>query len=94
MNVVKGFDIGKDKVRVGMISFSTSTQLVFDFNRYSTKATVMSAISKAPKVGGSTYTYRALDQARTVLFQARSGMRYVKSELYELIFNELLSVSL
>ena len=75
MNVVKGFDIGKDKVRVGMISFSTSTKLVFDFNRYNTKDAVMNAISKAPKEGLSTYTDRALDQARTELFQARSGLR-------------------
>ena len=75
VNVVKGFDIGKDKLRVGMISFSTSTKLVFDFNRYNTKDAVMNAISKAPKEGLSTYTDRALDQARTELFQARSGLR-------------------
>lgn len=75
MNVVNGFDIGKDQVRVGLISFSTATKLVFDFNRYNKKSDVISAIRKAPKESSSTYTYRALEQARDVLFQSRSGMR-------------------
>ena len=75
-NIINGFDIGKNKVRVGFIEFSGSPKMIFDFNRYSTKAAVVSAIQNTRKSSGGTRTDWALNLARDTLFQTKSGKRY------------------
>ena len=75
INVVDGFEVAENKTRVGLISYSASSQLVFDFNRYSDKSSVNNAIRNAPKAGQGTNTHLALQQAKDVLLQISSGMR-------------------
>lgn len=75
VGLINGFEVAKDKVRIGMISFGSTSQLIFDFNRYGDKSDIITAAQNAGFEGGSTATNLALDQARTELFQEKSGMR-------------------
>jgi len=75
--VVEGYDIGPNKVRVGLIGFSDAAYTVFNFNKYSTKAQTVAAIRGAQKVSGLTATDLALNMARDSLFQVSAGMRLV-----------------
>lgn len=80
--IAKGFDIAKDKVRVGLIEYSSQSDLVFDFNKYHTKAALTSAILNTTKTDGFTHTDKALDLAKNQLFTTASGMRSVLISLY------------
>ena len=51
-NVVDAFDIGSDKVRVGLIQFSRQAYLEFDLDEYSNKADVKAAIAAIPYYNG------------------------------------------
>ena len=74
--MVNNYDVGPNKVRVGLIVFSTNAKIVFDFTKYSTAAGINAAIAAAPKESQSTHTDKALDLAREHLFQTSSGMRW------------------
>ncbi|KAK7487973.1 hypothetical protein BaRGS_00020718 [Batillaria attramentaria] len=60
-------------IKVATIVFDSTASIHFDFNDYSTKAQVLSAIRSTPKPGGGTSTYLALDLARTTLFTPARG---------------------
>lgn len=74
-NIAQGFDIGRDRVRVGLVEYSRNSQLVFDLNQYQTKADVKNAIARTVKTDGSTNTNLALDLAKNQLFTTTRGMR-------------------
>lgn len=76
-NVIQGFDIGKDEVRVGLIEYSAQGKLVFDFNKYYNVSDLSAAILNTTKTYGSTNTHLALDLAKNQLFTPSSGMRFV-----------------
>lgn len=76
-SVVNGFDIGSSKVRVAMATFSSTANLVFNFKAHQTKAALVAAIGKAPKVSGGTSTHLGLDMVRSTLFNAANGDRFV-----------------
>lgn len=80
--MAESFDIGKDKVRVGLIEYSTANTLVFDFNKYQNKSELSAAILNTTKTNGNTNTDLALDLARNKLFTASSGMRSVLNMLW------------
>lgn len=84
-SVVSRFDVGIDKVRVGLISYSSSARVNFYLNKYSNKSDVLHAIKSAVKKGGSTDTAEGLDMARTELFTSEHGMRYIErlASIYE-----------
>jgi len=54
-SVVEAFDISSEKVRVGLIEFSSQAEVQFDLLRYSNKQDVMSAVGRMPyNYGGNT----------------------------------------
>lgn len=68
--------MGLDKVRVGLISYSTSAQVSFHLDKYSNKSDILHAISSMVQKGGATYTNEGLDKARTEVFTTKHGKRY------------------
>lgn len=77
-SLVNGFNVGRDKVRVGMIRFSHHSEVAFALNEYERRSDVVVAIEKQIWMQSDTYTFKALDQARDTLFQTLNGMRYVR----------------
>ena len=75
-SVVQDFDIGKDKVRIGLIEFSAGASTHFNLQKYFTKAEILRAIKSTPKSDGGTNTHLALDAARTQVFNPKNGMRW------------------
>lgn len=75
-NLIDGFDVGYDRVRVGMISFGTESTVAFKLNSYRRKSDVINAIvTQKRRHGSRTEIYKALDLARSTLFQTKNGMR-------------------
>ncbi|XP_060559913.1 matrilin-3-like [Ruditapes philippinarum] len=60
--------------QAAMVTYSTNVVTNFNFNTYSTTVGIQRAIMRAVYVGGSTNTYKAFDQARS-LFQPSNGVR-------------------
>ena len=58
--VVKTFDIGPDKTRIGVASFSYSFHEHFGLDKYSSKNEIAEAVKRIPQYIGGTNTYRAL----------------------------------
>ena len=75
VNIINGFDVARDKVRVSLIEFSSESKIIFDFNQFDNKNDVMRAVRNVRKSDGGTATFKALNQARNALFQTRRGMR-------------------
>lgn len=63
-SVAKLFDIGNDKTRVGLISFSHDSQLVLPLDNKLSKAELLERISQIPHIGGGTDTAEALRLVR------------------------------
>ena len=74
-DVVKGFKIGPDETRVGVIKYSTSVTREFDLKDYSTKNDVLSAIDQIIYSGGGTNTHLALDEMTNHAFSVANGAR-------------------
>ncbi|XP_067940078.1 collagen alpha-6(VI) chain-like [Watersipora subatra] len=74
-NIANGYDIGTNKVRVGLVEFSSQATVQFDFNKFNKKADVLNAITNAKKSNGGTDTSNGLNLVKNTLFQAKSGMR-------------------
>ena len=55
-DVVEQLDIGSDKTRVGLITFSTSATVQFSLDMYQTNSSLLNAITSIPYDGGSTNT--------------------------------------
>jgi Mg-chelatase subunit ChlD len=74
--ILEGYQIGPNKTKVAVITFSAGSRLEFDFNRYDTKEAVLEAIKDLAYTDGMCTTiYRALKQARQEVFDARAGDR-------------------
>ncbi|CAI9720129.1 Hypothetical predicted protein [Octopus vulgaris] len=74
-NIVKSFNIGRNKIRVGAITFSNKVKLQFRLNRYYNKKNVLKAINRIKYKHGSTNTHKALDYLRRLSFRRRAGDR-------------------
>ena len=67
--------IDNGNVRVGLITYSTEDHVMFQLNRYKTKAEVYDAIDKVPYNFGSTNTADALQTTREDMFSQANGDR-------------------
>ncbi|KAK7095217.1 hypothetical protein V1264_006656 [Littorina saxatilis] len=74
-DVIDAMTISTESVLVAGISFSTSVQIHFDFNDYSTKAQARSKTLNINKVSGGTNTALGLNQAATTLYSSSAGAR-------------------
>ncbi|XP_023931458.1 uncharacterized protein LOC112041919 [Lingula anatina] len=66
--MVRGFDIGPDNVRVGMVTFASSSDLRFKLNEHPTQAGLLKAVDDVPFTPGATATHLGLSRARLQLF--------------------------
>ncbi|KAK7095220.1 uncharacterized protein [Littorina saxatilis] len=74
-DVIDAMPISTESVLVAGISFSSSVQIHFNFNDYSTKAQARSKMLNINKVSGGTYTYLGLNRAATTLYSSSAGAR-------------------
>lgn len=73
------FNIAKDGTRVGLVLFSKTSEVRFDFEKYADKKSITEAIDKIPYPRKGTNCGAGLDMVRTNLFEAsaRQGVRDV-----------------
>ena len=67
INVADFFEIGLDKTRIGLVTYSTNSRIKFDLDRYTTKNELEDAINRVEFPGGRTATNLALENARVLL---------------------------
>ena len=90
--VVASFHISPRQTRVGIVLFSSRTNLVFGFNRYRDKRSILKAIDSIRYPRGGTYIGRALRFSRQRLFSTGSKAR--KVSVPQNIFVFFLSIAL
>jgi len=73
--LVNKFDVENGHVRVGLLTYSTTVQVTFNLNMYTSRADIRAAISRLTYVAGRTNTGDALAHARTVMLQPAAGDR-------------------
>ncbi|RUS78774.1 hypothetical protein EGW08_013458 [Elysia chlorotica] len=74
-DIVEAFNIGPDRVRVGLATFSNLIRNVIKLDRYTDKPSLLTAIDKIRYTGGTTLTHTALRAARTKFFTGQNGAR-------------------
>ena len=73
--VINNFPISPNNVRIALIRYSDSAQIMFGLNSYSDRTAVTNAVSGVSYTGGGSNLAAALDLARNqVLNQARPGV--------------------
>ncbi|XP_030578007.1 collagen alpha-1(XII) chain-like [Archocentrus centrarchus] len=83
--VVSVFDIGPDKVQIGLTQYGSDTRTEWHLNAHPTKASLLHAIAKLPYKGGTTMTGLALKYILQNNFQRDVGMRRDSSKIVVLI---------
>ncbi|XP_061631419.1 collagen alpha-6(VI) chain isoform X2 [Phyllopteryx taeniolatus] len=73
--VVAGFDIGPDKVRVGLAQYSDETFQEFLLKDHMDKKSLLAELDKFPYRTGGTETGKAMDFVRTQFFTKSAGSR-------------------
>ena len=73
-NVVTQLDIGPDRSRVGLITFSSSAIVQFGLNTYRTNTSLLQAIARIPYSGGGTNTQAGLNTLISI-FSTTFGAR-------------------
>ena len=74
--VISTFDVGLDKTRVGVISFSTSVRHEFKLNKYDSKTEMLAAVHRIKYMDGGTNTHLGLDAMRRIVgFSTASAAR-------------------
>ena len=73
--IVNSLDVGWEKVRIGVVTFSNKALVMFDLKTFSDKGAVTGAIGNLPYSGGNTNTTGALRVARTQLLTSSGGAR-------------------
>ena len=64
-NLVNGFAIGENNVRVGLVIYGTSVYPTFDLNDSFNKAVILNWIRDVRYYGGSSYCYRKCNTANS-----------------------------
>ncbi|XP_042253059.1 collagen alpha-1(XII) chain-like, partial [Thunnus maccoyii] len=72
---VSNFDIGPDKVQIGLVQYSDDPNTEWQLNTHQTKKSLMRAIANLPYKGGNTYTGEALKHILHNNFKPNVGMR-------------------
>ena len=76
--IVSRFNFRGGQTRVGVVLYSSSPRLIFDFRRYRSKGQILNAISRIRYPRGSTRTGYAMRYCYSRVFRyARRGVRKV-----------------
>ncbi|XP_036358133.1 uncharacterized protein LOC115210527 [Octopus sinensis] len=73
--ITKSFEVGKDSVHVGVVTFADHVKLRFHMNKYYNMSKILEEIRKIPYKGGSTNTGEAIHYIRTTSFLSQNGAR-------------------
>ena len=94
MDYIKHFvaklPIGPDDFQVAVATYAYSAQLLIKFNEYTDKGNLMAAIEELEQrvyPGGPTFTYKALDWGRKVIFPAYFNKKLCCNQLQYTLFN-------
>lgn len=74
-SVVSGFDVGPDKVRVGLAQYANEPFQEFLLKDHMDKKSLLAALDKFPYRTGGTETGKAMDFIRTQFFTEGAGSR-------------------
>ncbi|KAL3875072.1 hypothetical protein ACJMK2_038010 [Sinanodonta woodiana] len=74
-NFTKVFNIGKDHVQIGLLTFSTSPHNAFNLKDYQNATSLLNAIDHVQKIAGGTSTDEALKYVRQHSFKPENGGR-------------------
>ncbi|NXN48534.1 CO6A6 protein, partial [Rynchops niger] len=69
--MVRLFDIGKNKVRFGLVQFSHFNELEFKLDKYTSASDLIKAIENIRQIGGNTSTGAALAYMKALFEEAR-----------------------
>ncbi|XP_042253041.1 cartilage matrix protein-like isoform X2 [Thunnus maccoyii] len=83
--IVNNFNIGPDKVQIGLVQYSSNPRTEWYLNTHQTKQSLLEAIAKLHQRGGGTNTGRALKYLVHVLFKPSVGMRADSQKIVVLI---------
>lgn len=72
---VNNMDVGPDKTRVSVVTYSSGVYNQFFLNQYQTKSDVLSAIDRIPFISGRTHTSDALKYVTYTSFSPTHGAR-------------------
>ncbi|XP_067433186.1 collagen alpha-1(XII) chain-like [Thunnus thynnus] len=72
---VSNFDIGPDKVQIGLVQYSSNPKTKWQLNTHQTKQSLLKAIAKLHQRGGGTNTGKALKHILHNNFKPNVGMR-------------------
>ncbi|XP_062298277.1 scavenger receptor cysteine-rich type 1 protein M130-like [Scomber scombrus] len=73
--VVSIFDIGPDKVQIGLVQYSDNRLIKWELNTHQTNQSLLEAITNLQQTGGATHTGEALKEILDKLFKPEQGMR-------------------
>lgn len=73
-DLVDGLDVGKDKFRVGVVTFHTPVKAEFNLDKYQNKNDIKDAIMSIKYEGGGTNTGDAIKYLHSTSFSHSSGM--------------------
>lgn len=75
IDIVRSLQIGKEQVRVGVLSFNSNVYIRFYLNTYFDQRRMINAISNIRYTGGGTNTHLALRKLRRTAFTDKHGDR-------------------
>jgi hypothetical protein len=73
--IIDGFDIGRYKTHVALMTFSNAAHLQFALNDSFNAENVKEFVDRARHDGGQTYIDKALDAANRKIFSVDAGWR-------------------
>ncbi|XP_078019623.1 matrilin-1-like [Epinephelus lanceolatus] len=83
--LVNVFDIGPDRVQIGLVLYAGDPQTECDLKTYQTKYSLLEAIDRVTRLHGDTYTGKALDYILHNSFKPNVGMRADSQKIAVLI---------
>ncbi|XP_072536172.1 collagen alpha-6(VI) chain [Salminus brasiliensis] len=78
LTLVDGFDVGPEKVRIGLVQYSNTPRTEFFLNSYESKQAIHNYIANLPYMGGGTKTGLGLDFLLKNHFKEEAGSRAKK----------------
>ncbi|XP_042281286.1 collagen alpha-1(XII) chain-like isoform X2 [Thunnus maccoyii] len=87
--VVSNFNIGPDKVQIGLLQCNDRSQTQWDLNAHQTKQSLLEAVANLPQEGGDYYIIgKDLKIIRYEFFQPNAGARSDSQNILILITDE------
>ncbi|XP_044193617.1 collagen alpha-1(XII) chain-like, partial [Thunnus albacares] len=85
--IVNNFNIGPDKVQIGLVQYNERSRTQWDLNTHQTKQSLLEAIANLPQRGGDYdyYTGGALNYIQYEFFQPDEGTRSDSQKILILI---------